>query len=138
MQEKNGDYETEKILLQRAKDISGINDSLTRINPYIRQYFDEIEAQKYISERDQAKQNGDKINYDRITELMKESAGNIGYVQFYYSPSIEKSSEKQNFKDSIVLPKEEQNRLAQQAKIDAERISNEQQSSKLQKDDIQK
>lgn len=87
--QKKGDRESQKILLERAKGISGINDSKGRINPYIRQYFDEIEAQRYMDERNQAKKSGDKSNYDRVTELMKQAAGNIGFITFQYSPTLD-------------------------------------------------
>ncbi len=94
--QKKGDRESQKILLDRAKGISGINDSRGRINPYIRQYFDEIEAQKYMAERDQAKKAGDKSNYDRVTDLMKQAAGNIGFITFQYSPTLDFQQAQQN------------------------------------------
>ena len=95
--QKKGDRESQKILLDRAKGISGINDSKDRINPYIRQYFDEIEAQKYMTERDQAKKTGDKSNYDRVTDLMKQAAGNIGFINFQYSPTLEFQQAQQGY-----------------------------------------
>lgn len=129
--QKQGNYNLQKDIIQKAKERSGLYDSRSIPNPYLRQYFDEIEAQKYMDERAEAKKNGDMPNYHRITSLMQHAAGDMWYVTFEYSPSqmpskTEQPSEKSSFRDSIALPKEEQDRLAEEAKKSAQRIANEQ------------
>ena len=129
--QKHSDSKLWQQIIQSAKERAGIVDSKNRPNKYLRQYFDEIEAKQYMQEREEARKNNDMPNYHRITSLMQHAAGDMWYVTFEYLPSqikekLEQSPEKNSFRSSIAMPKEEQERLAQEAKKSAQRITSEQ------------
>lgn len=129
--QKHSDSKLWQQIIQSAKERAGIVDSKNRPNEYLRQYFDEIEAKQYMQEREEARKNNDMPNYHRITSLMQHAAGDMWYVTFEYLPSqikekVEQSPEKNSFRSSIAMPKEEQERLAQEAKKSAQRITSEQ------------
>ena len=129
--QKHSDSKLWQQIIQSAKERAGIVDSKNRPNKYLRQYFDEIEAKQYMQEREEARKNNDMPNYHRITSLMQHAAGDMWYVTFEYLPSqikekLEQSLEKNSFRSSIAMPKEEQERLAQEAKKSAQRITSEQ------------
>ena len=128
--QKHSDSKLWQQIIQSAKERAGIVDSKNRPNKYLRQYFDEIEAKQYMQEREEARKNNDMPNYHRITSLMQHAAGDMWYVTFEYLPSqikekLEQSPEKNSFRSSIAMPKEEQERLAQEAKKSAQRITSE-------------
>lgn len=61
-----------------------------------------------MAERDQAKKTGDKSNYDRVTDLMKQAAGNIGFITFQYSPTLDfQQAQQTSNHDQAEIPTQE-------------------------------